>query len=156
MLTVRPMTAEDVPACVAILNDIIARGGSTAYEEPYTEVDFTAHYVDEAPVRMTALDGDRIVGFQAAFDYGAGLYSIGTFADRRDPVSATGRTLFAATLAACRARGGDAILARITSDNAGGLAFYSRMGFRDIDVIPGDVVRRNGTVVDRIVKRYDL
>ena len=156
MPTVRPMTTADVPACVAILNDIIARGGSTAYEDPYTEADFAAHYLQEAPVRMTALDGDRVVGFQAAFDHGDRLYSIGTFADRRDPVPGTGRALFAATLAACRARGGDAILARITSDNTGGLAFYSRMGFRDVDVIPGDVVRRNGTAVDRIVKRYDL
>jgi len=36
-LTARPMTADDVPACVEIINQIIAQGGTTAYEEPYTE-----------------------------------------------------------------------------------------------------------------------
>ena len=150
------MTAADVPACVAILNDIIARGGSTAYEDAFTVESFAADYLHAAPVSMTALHGDRVVGFQAAFDYGDGFYSIGTFADRVDPVPGTGRALFAATLAACRARGGAAILARITSDNTGGLAYYSRMGFRDDHTVPRDVIRRTGTVVDRIVKRYDL
>ena len=42
---VRKMTTEDVPACVVILNHIIALGGSTAYEDPYTETHFADHYL---------------------------------------------------------------------------------------------------------------
>ena len=37
---VRKMTTEDFPACVVIRNHIIALGGSTAYEDPYTETHF--------------------------------------------------------------------------------------------------------------------
>lgn len=155
-LTVRPMQPADVPACVAILNHIIALGGSTAYEAPFTEAAFAADYLDAAPVRNVALAGDRLVGFQAAFDIGDGLYSIASFTDRRDPVPGAGRALFDRTLADCRARGGAAILARITADNTGGLAFYSRMGFADWKVVPDDHRRPDGRLVDRIVKRFDL
>ena len=102
------------------------------------------------------LDQGRVVGFQAVFDVGEGLYSIGSFTDRRNPVRGAGRVLFARTLEDCRARGGVAILARITSDNTGGLAFYSSMGFADWQVIPGDHRRKDGTLVDRIVKRLPL
>lgn len=155
-LTTRAMTRDDVDACVAIVNDIIARGGSTAYETPFDAAGFAADYLDRAPVSNVALSGDRLVGFQAAFDAGDGLYSIGTFTDRRTPVRGAGRALFEKTCADCRARGGVAILAKITSDNTGGLAFYSRMGFADWQVWPADHVRASGEVVDRIVKRFDL
>ncbi|KNG93622.1 GNAT family N-acetyltransferase [Pseudaestuariivita atlantica] len=156
MLTTRAMTAADVPACVAILNHIIALGGSTAYDHPYSEDFFASEYLDEAPVANVAVADGRIVGFQAAFDYGEGLYSIGSFTDRENPVKGAGRALFNKTLADCRVRGGVAILARITSDNAGGLAFYSRIGFVDDHVVPDDHTRPDGTRVDRIVKRYAL
>jgi len=155
-LIARDMTAEDVPACVAILNHIIELGGTTAYEEPYTHEFFHDHYLIEPPVtNVVTLDG-RIVGFQAAFDVGDGLYSIGSFTDRQSPVKGAGRVLFDKTLADCRARGGEAILAKITSDNTGGLVFYSRMGFQDWKVIPDDHTRSDGTKVDRIIKRLPL
>lgn len=153
---VRAMEQRDVPACVAIVNHIIALGGSTAYEEPYSEADFAAHYLNEPPVTNVVLLRGRVVGFQAAFDAGDGLYSIGSFTDQANPVPGAGRAIFAKTLADCRAHGGAAILAKITSDNTGGLAYYSRMGFVDDHVVPGDVTRKSGLVVDRIVKRYAL
>ncbi|MEM6307298.1 MAG: hypothetical protein AAF701_04870 [Pseudomonadota bacterium] len=54
------------------------------------------------------------------------------------------------------ALGGTAILAKITSDNASGLAFYSNVGFTDWKTIPNDHQRPDGTWVDRIIKRFDL
>ncbi|MCC1491183.1 GNAT family N-acetyltransferase [Cognatishimia sp. F0-27] len=156
MIETRPMRAEDVPACVTILNHIIALGGSTAYETPYTEADFAAHYLDEPPVTMVALSHGRVVGFQAAFDIGDGQYSIGSFTDRQAPVRGAGRALFEATLEGCRAHGGSVILAKITSDNSGGLAYYSALGFEDWQVWPEDHTRADGTRVDRIVKRFLL
>ena len=155
-LTIRPMRREDAAACTDIVNDIIARGGTTAYEKPYTVDGFDAHYRQEPPISMVALNGDHVVGFQAVFEVEPGLYSIGTFTDRRALVKGAGTALFDATLSATKARGGTAILARITSDNTGGLAFYSRMGFADFDVKKGDLTRSNGTVVDRIIKRFPL
>lgn len=155
-MLVRAMTPADTPACTEIVNHIIALGGSTAYEAPYALADFAAHYLDEPPVSNVVLSEGRVVGFQAAFDVGDGLYSIGSFTDRRAPVRGSGRALFEKTLADCRARGGVAILAKITSDNTGGLAFYTRMGFVDDHVVPQDHTRSDGTKVDRVIKRYAL
>lgn len=155
-LIVRPMTTDDVPACVAIVNDIIAKGSTTAYEEPYTEAAFDAHYRVEPPISMVVLEGTRVVGFQATFEIEPGLYSIGSFTDRRAPVKGAGSVMFAATLKAAKKRGGSAILAKITSDNIGGLAYYARMGFEDFDVIKADLTRSNGRVVDRVIKRILL
>ncbi|EBA05665.1 GNAT family N-acetyltransferase [Sagittula stellata] len=156
MLKTRPITADDALACMEILNFTIAQGGTTAYEEPFTQRAFIEELIDRPAIGIVVETLDRIVGFQSAFDIGDGLYSIGSFTDRQAPVKGAGRALFNATLAACRARGGVAILARITSDNASGLGYYSHMGFADDHVIPGDVTRKDGTVVDRVVKRYPL
>lgn len=156
MFEVRRMEERDVPACVEIINHIIAMGGSTAYEEPYAEADFAAHYLREAPVTNVVLYDGRLVGFQAAFDVGDGFYSVGSFTDRVVPVKGAGRAVFAKTLEDCRKRGGEAILAKITSDNVGGLAFYSSIGFQDWKVVPNDQQRKDGTLVDRVIKRYPL
>lgn len=156
MLIARAMQAADVPACVRIVNHIIALGGSTAYEDPFTEPDFDAHYRQEPPVTNVVLLKDRIVGFQAAFDAGDGVLSIGSFTDRRDPVRGAGRVLFEKTLQDARDWGAKAIIAKITADNTGGLAFYTRMGFVDVDLWPADHTRSDGTRVDRIVKRLNL
>lgn len=156
MLSVRAMGRGDVPACTDILNHTIALGGSTAYEDPFTEPAFAAHLLEEPAVANVALCGGRVVGFQVCFDLGEGLYSIGSFTDRQAPVKGAGRALFAQTLADCRNRGGQAILAKITADNTGGLAYYAAMGFADWQVVPGDHIRKDGTPVDRIVKRLPL
>lgn len=156
MFDVRPMAHSDAQACVRILNHIIEQGGTTAYEVPMRVEDFASDYVDGCRVRHVARASDRLVGFQAAFDHAPGVFSIATFTDREDPAPGAGRALFVRTVAACRALEGQAILAMITSDNTGGLAYYSRMGFQDYEVIAADHTRRDGTVVDRIVKRLPL
>lgn len=155
-LTVRPMTEQDVPACAAILNDIIARGGSTAHEDPYDEKGFSQYYLHDPAAVNVVLSGDRVVGFQAVFDVGEGVYSVGSFTDRRSPVRGAGVALFSKTKEDCRALGGQSIIAKITSDNVGGLAFYSKLGFEPDAVWPDEFTRKNGTTVDRIVKRYRL
>lgn len=153
---VRNMERGDVPACVAILNHIIGLGGSTAYEDPYTETYFAQHYFDEPPVSNVVKLGGRLVGFQAAFDIGGGVYSIGSFTDQQNPAKGAGRLIFDKTLSDCRARGGDAIIAKIMSDNTAGLAYYAKMGFEPYKMLANDHTRRDGQIVDRIVKRFDL
>lgn len=153
---IRPMIAADVPACLAIINPIIARGGTTSYEEPYTQADFLAHYCNEPPVSNVVLRDGTLIGFQAAFEVAQGLYSIGTFTDRANPVRGAGAAIMAQTKADCRTHGGTAILAKITSDNTGGLAFYSKMGFDDHEIEKNAFTRKDGTTVDRIIKRFPL
>jgi L-amino acid N-acyltransferase YncA len=146
----------DIPSCARIINFIIRQGGTTANEEEFSLEAARKEFLEVPPIAIVVEYGGRIVGFQNAYDYAEGVYSIGSFTDQEKPVRGAGRALFAATLEACRQRGGTAILARITSDNLPGLAYYSKMGFQDDHVLPKDVIRKNGTVVDRIVKRYAL
>lgn len=153
---VRAMTDGDVDACLGIINPIIAAGGSTAYEHPYDADGFRAEYLNEAKVSLVALQNDRLVGFQACFEVEPGVYSIGSFTDRNHPAPGAGRVLFEATVAASRANGASHIMAKITSDNVGGLAYYSKMGFADDHVVSADLTRADGTVVDRVIKRYSL
>ena len=152
----RKMTAADVPACLSIINPIIATGGTTAYEDPYTEQAFLDHYCNEPPVSNVILHNGTLIGFQAAFEVDPGIYSIGTFTDRNNSVRGAGAAIMAQTKADCRTHGGTAILAKITSDNTGGLAFYSKMGFEDIDMDKNAFTRKDGTTVDRVIKRYTL
>jgi ribosomal protein S18 acetylase RimI-like enzyme len=64
--------------------------------------------------------------------------------------------MFEKTLEDCRAHGGTAILAKITSDNIAGLAYYSKMGFEPYKTLENDHTRKDGTVVDRVIKRFKL
>ncbi|AKS47747.1 L-amino acid N-acyltransferase YncA [Octadecabacter temperatus] len=154
--TVRAMQMYDVPDCVVIINHTISLGGSTAHEEPYNASDFAAHYFEDAEVANVVLHGERIVGFQGAFEVESGVYSIGSFTDQMNPVRGAGKAMFEKTRVDCKNRGGTSIIAKITEDNSGGLAFYSKMGFQPDHVKPADHTRPNGTQVDRIVKRFVL
>jgi len=156
MIDVRPMEHGDMPACLAILNHIIAQGGTTAYETPFTLEALTDDYLHDPAVSLVAVQSGRVVAFQVLFAEPEDIYAIASFADQQTPVRGAGRALFTSTVAACRAIGGTAILARITSDNTGGLAYYSRMGFEDVARAPRDHIRADGTVVDRVIKRFDL
>jgi ribosomal protein S18 acetylase RimI-like enzyme len=66
-----------------------------------------------------------------------------------------GAQLFALTCAALRAKGITYIHATIRADNVPGLAYYARMGFQDISHDPAYTLR-NGTVVGRVTRQFDL
>lgn len=152
----RPMRPDDVPACLSLINDIIARGGTTAHETPFTPDSFRAHYFD-APSAVHVVEADgRVVGFQAVYREDETRFAIGTFTDREAPVKGAGRALFEATKAACRAMGGTQLIAQITGDNASGLGYYGAMGFNEIGVEIGAFTRHNGVKVDRVTKAYNL
>jgi len=154
--TVRSIQMDDIPACVDLINYTISLGGSTAYEVPYDEAGFAAHYYEDAEVTNVVLHGGRIVGFQGAFEVEPGIYSVGSFTDQRSPQRGAGKAMFEKTRVDCKNRGGTSIIAKITEDNLGGLAFYSKMGFQPDHVKPADHTRADGTQVDRIVKRFVL
>ena len=156
-LTARPMKAADIPACCAIINQIIAQGGTTAYEEPYTEDALEAHYLNEADISNVVEHNGRIAGFQAVFaQEDPNEYSVGSFTDQVVPVKGAGAVLMAKLKDDCRAAGGTSIVAKITSDNTGGLAFYSKMGFIDETIQKNAFTRKDGITVDRVIKRFVL
>ena len=158
-ITIREATPDDAEAMAEILNPIIEAGGTTAYQTPRTGAEMKAMiFTDDLVCAFAALDdAGRIAGFQwVERDWDdAQLGYIASFARIAPKLPGVGRALFHATVDACRVHGLRAIIAQIRADNPGGLAFYSKMGFRDHSVRPA-VPLTDGTPVDRIVKRLEL
>lgn len=161
-IAVRPTEPGDIPALTAIINAIIAIGGTTAYEEPFGTADLERKLLTGPNCLCSHTAIDRRDGSPAGFQYmalnpalPANWGDIATFARPAPKLPGVGTALFAATLAFAGAHGLVAINATIRADNTSGLAYYARMGFADYDVIKS-VPLRDGTQVDRIMKRFDL
>ncbi|HZZ88422.1 MAG TPA: GNAT family N-acetyltransferase [Caulobacteraceae bacterium] len=161
-LVVRPAEAADAEPLTELINAIIARGGTTALEEPFTPGKLKWIYLTGPDVIccFVAVDAEtgELAGFQTLGTWpglGAGLGDIGTFTRVGGQQKGVGTQLFAATRERARAIGVEAINATIRTDNTGGLAFYSRMGFVDHHVDEG-IPLKSGAPVDRISKRFAL
>ena len=161
-IIVRPARLEDAAEMAALLNAVIARGGTTAYEEPFQPERIAELYLSEpaAICCFVAIDEATgvIEGFQVLGRYSVlpdDIGDIGTFARVGGTQRGVGTALFAATCEAARRRGLAGINATIRADNSGGLAFYSRMGFVDHHV-DAAVPLKDGAPVDRISKRLAL
>jgi L-amino acid N-acyltransferase YncA len=161
-IAVRPATAADAPELAALLNAIIARGGTTALQQAFTPERLDRTYLTGPDVLccVVAVDGEsgRLEGFQTLIretylpaDWG----DIGTFTRVGGTQKGVGSALFAATRERARALGLAGLNAQIRADNEGGLVFYGKMGFEDHDVDRA-VPLGDGTPVDRINKRYPL
>lgn len=160
-LRIRPVLDTDAPTLAAMLNEIIARGGTTALEQPFTPTALNEAMLTGPDVYccFVAVNTDGgLVGFQAltrSDHVPDGVGDIGTFARVQHVQKGTGSLLFAATRQAAGERGLTAIDATIRADNAGGLAFYGRLGFVDHEIHRA-LPLNDGTPVDRISKRYVL
>ena len=161
-IAVRRAERRDAPELADLLNVIIARGGTTALQDPYRAEDLARAYLVGPDVIccFVAVDPETetLLGFQTLGPDPAlpdGWGDIGTFARVGGTQRGVGSALFAATREeACR-QGLKGINATIRADNAGGLAFYGSMGFQD-HAVARDVPLKDGTPVDRISKRYWL
>lgn len=162
-LTTRCATSNDAEAMASLINEIIAIGGATAIETPFTRASMDHDFVSGPHVIscIVAEQDGELLGFQVLLGSTEeepipdGWGSIGTYARVGRTGGGTGSALFEATKQAARAAGLHAIDATIRADNTGGLTFYSRMGFVDYDRRIG-VPLKDGTRVDRVRKRYDL
>ena len=158
-IEVRTARPDDVPALLGLLDEIVRAGGTTAIEEPIDEGAFRDWFVDgpDCIVLFVAVGaGDAPLGFQSLArraDLPPGCVDIATFARRRPKVRGVGTALFARTQRFARERGIRSINATIRADNAGGLAFYGRMGFVE-RAVERAVPLLDGTPVDRVSKRY--
>jgi GNAT superfamily N-acetyltransferase len=159
-MIVRPATLSDAPNLAALLNEIIAIGGTTAHETPFTASVFADHYLtgsDAVCCHMAVVD-DEPIEFQVLGVYPAlpvGWLDIGTFVRPATRKMGAGSALYAATLLAVQRRGAATLNATIRTDNASGLAYYSRIGFNDY-AFDADYCLKDGRRVGRISKRYDL
>ena len=160
-LTIRPVRDTDAPTLSILLNEIIARGGTTALEQAFTPVALAEAMLTGPDVYCCFVAEDAegdLVGFQAltrSDHVSHGVGDIGTFARVNHVQKGAGSCLFAATRQAAKEKGLTAINATIRADNVGGLAFYGRLGFID-DGIHRGIPLSDGTPIDRISKRYVL
>jgi L-amino acid N-acyltransferase YncA len=161
-LTVRPVAPDDAPALADLLNAVIARGGTTALEAPFTPDRLAETYLSGPNVHICLVAVDsatgQIEGFQTLGRYPGlpdDVGDIGTFARVDGVQRGVGSALFAAMAERARALGLFAMNASIRADNVGGLAFYTKQGFIDHGVTPA-VPLSDGTPVDRVHKRFDL
>lgn len=157
MMNVRPAEPADAAELADLLNAVIARGGTTALEEPYSASQLEREFITSPQVLscFVAVDQDAIAGFQAVVihdELPADIGDIATFARLGQAQRGVGSALFGATRARAVELGLSAINAVIRADNAGGLAYYARQGFIDHGVFEA-VPLADGTPVDRIVKR---
>lgn len=159
-LAVRPYAPGDEAPLCDVLNAIIAAGGTTAHETPFTPERLVPHALTGARVQCchVVLENGVPAGFQSVTRNPAlpeGWGDMSSFTRREPPVPDAGRALFAATLARARALGLVALNATIRADNVPGLGYYAAMGFQDYDVSRA-VPLGDGRPVDRLHKRLIL
>lgn len=158
-MIVRRAIREDIPQMVTILNEIIAIGGTTAYQDPVDAPYFEKLVLSKDPQVFIhiAATGSLVEGFQwiAPNAESTDLATIATFARPGTTQRGIGTALFAATKAAAKEAGFIEIDATIRADNTGGLAYYTKMGFAEHSVSKA-VPLKDGTPVDRIHRRLRL
>lgn len=150
-----PLDTRDM---AALLNEIIAVGGTTARTEPVQAADFIPLLSAPKSACHVAEVDIAILGFQFIEPHAAlppEAADISTFVQRGKTGLGIGSALFEATAQAARDLGYRWINATIRADNTGGLIYYQSRGFRDWDHLR-DQRLGNGLRVDKICKRFDL
>ena len=155
-MIIRKAKADDSEAMAAILNEIIAIGGTTAYQTPVAP-DYFGKFISNNDPKVFAhvAEDHDLLGFQWMEPDTEGLGAIATFAKPGITQRGIGSALFEATQETSRATGYKMLEATIRADNAGGLRYYTKMGFRDHTVFEA-VPLSGGTKVDRIQKLFKL
>ena len=158
---IRAALPEDAPEMAALLNEIIAIGGTTAFEDSVSSAQIEQWYIESDALYCCFVavdDAGKIAGFQSLDSDEGDTDKVGyiaTFARQTPVVKGVGTALFKATKTEALSRGVNVINAKIRADNVPGLAYYTKMGFVDHDVECG-VPLKDGTPMDRIIKLFAL
>ncbi len=137
MIEVRDASADDLPAMLAIYNDVIATTTAVYREDPATLDDRVVWWQDRVahgyPV-LVADDGREVLGFASFGDFRAWPgyrftveHSVHVRSDGRG--RGVGHVLMTALLARARALGKHVMIAGVDADNAGSIRFHERLGF---------------------------
>ena len=160
-LRIRPAGPDDTEPLRRILNEIIAIGGTTAFETPLSAAEFDDCFLRGAEcicclIAETA--AGEALGFQSLTSKPGlpeGWADIATFTQRAPRRPGVGAALFRSTERAARDLGILAINATIRADNASGIPYYEKMGFQTWSLAPA-VPLNDGTPIDRVSKVYRL
>ena len=160
-LRIRPAGPDDAGPLRQILNEIIAIGGTTAFETPLSPGEFDDYFLrgaDCLSCLMAETRAREALGFQSLARKAGlpdGWADIATFTRREPRTPGVGAALFEATKTTARELGLLAINATIRADNYAGIPFYEKMGFQTWSLARG-VPLKDGTPVDRVSKVYPL
>ncbi len=156
---IRKAGSMDAVNIAALLNEIIAKGGTTAMVRPVLTKDIQKWMTQSKSVWHLAENGaGAILGFQWIEphpDLPEDATDIASFVKLGQTGLGIGTALFEATARAAREMGYRKIDAIIRADNSGGLAYYQSRGFETIRIL-ADTKLEDGTCVDKIWKRFYL
>ena len=161
MIHIRPAGESDARQMVDLLNAIIAKGGTTAHTKPvmaHALVEEMRLYSSQTAWLLAETDGGDVVGFQNILPHTnlpKDACDIATFVKLGQTGFGIGSQLFEATKSAARGLGYTWINATIRVDNESGLTYYQSRGFEDYKRIANTQLD-DGTIVDRVCKRFDL
>ncbi|MBS8224868.1 GNAT family N-acetyltransferase [Vannielia litorea] len=160
MIHVRPAARADARAIAELLQEVVDAGGTTALTGQVSRNDILdwMQASPRAAWHIAEDEGGALLGFQwidPMVDEPETCAEIATFARVGRTGLGIGSRLFEATREAAKRLGYTWIRANIRADNAGGLAYYQSRGFEDYGRIEGYRMA-DGTVVDKVLKRYDL
>ena len=159
-ILIRPARLSDAQDMIDVLNPLIREGGTTAMPKELTLAEQEVFLSALAPrdACHVAVDGEDVVGYQSIEVHPAlppHIADIATFVRIGEKGRGVGSRLSAASFAAAAANGFTEINATIRADNFEGLAFYTKVGFRDHSVVRAKLLA-TGKLVDRVSKRRPL
>ncbi len=159
-MIIRPAHDLDAGEMAALLNEIIAIGGTTALTGEVGRDDILAWMRrPKGAWHVAETEEGEILGFQYIAPGAEYLppeaAEIATFAKPGKQGLGIGSKLFQATRVVAKQLGYAWINANIRADNESGLAYYQSRGFEDYGRIEGYRMA-DGRVVDKILKRLDL
>jgi L-amino acid N-acyltransferase YncA len=158
-ITVRPAGRLDSRQMAELLNEIIQVGGTTAYVTPFSS-EMMQNKIEEAGSiwHVAEDEAGEILGFQwfvQDLSLSEDGVSIATFVKIGVTGLGIGSKLFVTTRQAAIRLGYQFIHAIIRADNESGLTYYQSRGFENYQRFK-DQKLDDGTIVDKIWKRYDL
>jgi putative acetyltransferase len=133
-VTVREVSAADVPLVIDLVRDVLAEFGLRFGEGSGTDEEVTrlpASYVDEGGGFWVAVDAsDAIVGTCGAFPVGEGAFELRKmYLHLEARGTGAGQLLLDTCLGFVRSRGAKRIVLDTTHDMKRAIAFYERNGF---------------------------
>ena len=161
MITVRRAGDLDAREMAELLAAIVRKGGTTAHTGDVTRptiLEWMRRDPDRSAWHVAEDDNGRILGFQFLEphpDLPPEACDIATFVRIGQTGLGVGSRLFEVSLQAATELGYAWINATIRADNEGGLTYYQSRGFETYARHP-DQRLADGSVVDRVSKRYDL